>query len=135
MTTITNMTGMTPMARPAVDWLEVISAPEDKRKQMQATVHAVETGGQTCHAIMLDTQWVAGQGKPMMFHSAKAADRFLDMVGVAGSTGEPESIDINCRKARHCFQLTRLGGLSPCACKTAAPEGYALQEDAARQAA
>jgi hypothetical protein len=57
------------------------------------------------------------------------------MVGVPGSGGEPESIDINCRKARHCFQLTRLGGLSPCACKNAAAEGYALQDGDARQAA
>lgn len=97
-----------------IDWLEVISATDARRARMTIRIHAVDTGGQTCCAIRIDERWLVGQARTMMFDSAAAAERFLDMVGVDGTHAGPERIDVTCRKVRHCFHLSQRGGLGTC---------------------
>ena len=97
-----------------INWLEIISATDERRERLNCKIHAVNTGGQTCCGISVDDHWLIGQGRPMMFDSQKAAERFLMMVGIDGNAAEPAHIDIDCTQARQCFHLSDKGALGLC---------------------
>lgn len=100
--------------RQTINWLEVISASETRRDRMACQIHAVDTGGQSCCAISVDGSWLTGQGRPMMFDTIDAAQRFLLMVGVEGGCHQPMALDIDCQRANQCFHLSDKGALGLC---------------------
>lgn len=103
-----------------IDWLEVIAAPEVQRLGMLPCIHPVDTDGQTCYGVRIESQWLVGRDTAVMFDTTLAAKRFLNMVGITEiqsdeatekTAGVPS---VNCRTAQQCFHLTSLGGLGIC---------------------
>lgn len=102
------------MTQHSINWLEIISSTDERRQRLDCKIHSVHTGEQSCCTISVDDHWLIGQGHPMMFDSAEAAERFLMMVGVDSSRSYPAEIDIDCQRARQCFHLSEKGALGLC---------------------
>lgn len=103
-----------------IDWLDVVTASDDWRDGMRASLHTVRTGEQVCYGICLDEQWLSGSNAPVLFNSTVAARNFLRMIGIEsppsalGLQGAGERFDGSCRTAQQCFHMSPTGGLGVC---------------------
>lgn len=103
-------------AESVATWLELVVAPEWRKRSCKIRVHAVGGRDGNCFAISMDQRWLCAAGGALtVFCGLASALHFLKLLRIEDfEAGEPPENVLQCEGNRCCLCADNARGLTRC---------------------